>query len=275
MDHFDKLISTELNELGIADKALLRAIDKLIKLNNAVLDSYFDSKFKDLKVDVEAQISASTARYIQALQEKDKVIQDLTVQVQALQDSNNILEAKLSSSIADFSKRLDDQDMYERRDTLVFSGKDLPPEADEEDAVTTVVSAVRNSLGLELHPCEINVAHRLGPKKDGKQRPIICKFVRRSMKSIVTHKCVTKKTKLYVNEHLTPIRRQIYSKLFKMKKETDLITQLHTKNGIFFLRLKNIAQRFTFTDEKSLLNMLNLNHPYLLSLYNKNPSINT
>ena len=125
MDHFEQMISGELNELGIKDKTMLRAIDKLIKLNNAVLDSYFDAKFKELKNNVESQISETTAHYIQALNEKDKALNDLTNQVKVLQDQNSLLEAKLSSavdSISTLDKKLDDQDMYERRDTLVFSG---------------------------------------------------------------------------------------------------------------------------------------------------------
>ena len=270
MDQFDKLITTELHELGIEDTAMLRAIDKLIKLNNAILDSYFDSKFKELKSNLESQIGETTARFIHALTEKDKVIEKLTSQVNALQDSHDRLEAKLSSSVEKFSafdSRLDDLDMYERRDTLVLSGEALPPESEHEDAVMSVVNTAFHKLRINLQPSDIDVAHRLGRRREGHQRPIICKFVRRTTKSLVVHKCVTLKPQLYVNEHLTPARQQIYKKLLRLKKDTKLITQLHTKNGKFFLRLKNITERFSFTDENSLLGILDLHQPYLRKCY--------
>ena len=219
---------------------------------------------------MESQIGETTARFIHALTEKDKVIEELTSRLNSLQDSNSRLEAQVSSSLAALDKRLDDQDMYERRDTLVLSGPALPPESENEDAVMSVVNTVSNELKINIQPCDIDVAHRLGRSKEGHHRPIICKFVRRSTKSLIVHKCVTLKPQLYVNEHLTPARQQIYRKLLKLKKDTQLITQLHTKNGKFFLRLKDISQRFNFTDESTLRSILDEHQPVLLSRYNEN-----
>ena len=104
---------------------MLRSIDKPIKLNNAVVDSYFDAKFKEYETNVEIQISETMAHYVQALNEKDRAIPN---QVNSLQDYNSLLEAKISSavdSISSLDKKLDSQDIYERRDTLVFSGSAL------------------------------------------------------------------------------------------------------------------------------------------------------
>ena len=272
MDHFDTLITVELQELGLKDKALLRAIDKLIKLNNAVLDSYFDTKFKELKANMEYQISETTAHFIKVLNEKDKALNELTSRVQCLEEKNAILEAKLSSTtdqVSELDKRLDAQDMYERRDTLVLSGADLPPEKLNEDPVSIIVNAATNVLNVNLQTHDISVAHRLGPKRSDKERPIICKFVRRSTKSLVLHKCITSTSKIYANEHLTPPRRRILSKLLKVKKNTKLITQLHTKNGIFYMKLKDVSERFTFTTEEALITILTAENPYLLDAYRK------
>ena len=127
--------------------------------------------------------------------------------------------------------------------------------------------AMKIQLKMNLQPNDISVAHRLGPKKTGVNRPIICKFVRRSTKSCIIHKCITLKPDLYANEHLTPPRRNIFTKLLKVKKSTKLITQLHTKDGKIFMRLKDSPHKFGFTDEESLVDILNEENPFLLNQY--------
>ena len=241
-------------------------------MNNAVLDSYFDKKFKDLKTNLEHQLSETTAHYIKVLNEKDKALNELTSRMQCLEEKNAILEAKLSSTtdqVSGLDKRLDAQDMYERRDTLVLSGPDLPPERLNEDPVMLIVNAASNVLKVNLQEHEISIAHRLGPRRSDRERPIICKFVRRSTKSLVLHKCITSNSRIFANEHLTPPRRRILSKLLKVKKTTKLITQLHTKNGIFYMKLKDVQERFTFTNEEALVSILTAENPFLLDAYRK------
>ena len=148
----------------------------------------------------------------------------------------------------------------------MFTGSALPCETPEEDAVMTIVNTVNKELGLNLDAKDISIAHRLGPKRDN-ERPIICKFVRRSTKSLITHKCITRRPQLYANEHLTPPRRHILKKLLKVKKSSKLIAQLHTKDGKIFVKLKDGNQKFSFTDEKSLLKILAVESPFLLNCY--------
>ena len=229
----------------------------------------FETKFRELKANIDAQISETTAHFINVLKEKDKILNSLTDQVKALQEKNNILEAKITSSVDKmdgFEKKLDEQDMYERRDTLVFSGLALPPEISDEDPIMVVVNTVNKALGVNLEPRDISIAHRLGPQR-GNTRPMICKFVHRSSKSFIVHKCITKKVNLYANEHLTPQRRRIFAKLLKVKKSSNMISQLHSKDGKLFMKLKNGSQKFSFTNEESLLRFLAEESPFLMNCY--------
>ncbi len=57
-----------------------------------------------------------------------------------------------------------------------------------------------------MTPSDINIAHRLGPKQQGKKRPIIVKLQNHAKKSELVQACITVKPQLYINESLTPRR---------------------------------------------------------------------
>lgn len=135
-------------------------------------------------------------------QEKDKIITKL-------QDRVDLLEDRVTKLV----EQLDDVEQCERRDTKILSGPALPREQTMENPSSLVVNAIKDNLKININQDDINTAHRIGPKQQNKDRPVIVKLSSRSKKSEIMETCVTVKPNLFVNESLTPKRRIIFSKV--------------------------------------------------------------
>lgn len=139
--------------------------------------------------------------------EKDEKIEKLPDRVNSLEDTVSKLE-----------NQLDDVEQYERRDTIIISGPVLPKEQNHENPTDLVVKAIKDNLHINLNHADINVAHRLGSKTQNKERPVIVKLLNRSKKSEIMEACVKVKPSLYVNESLTPKRRNIFNTVWATRK---------------------------------------------------------
>ena len=73
--------------------------------------------------------------------------------------------ASLEKQVIDLTHALDEVDQYERRDTIILSGPDLPAERDDESPSDVVMSTMNNILGLKLAQGDLNVDHRLGRRR--------------------------------------------------------------------------------------------------------------
>lgn len=175
-------------------------------------------------------------------QEKDNEIAKLHDKVSSLQKTVNKLE-----------EQLDDVEQYERRDTLIISGPALPCEQNLENPASLVVTTIKEHLHINLNQADINIAHRLGPKRQNKDRPLIVKLLNRSKKSEIMDACVTVKPSLYVNESLTPKRRIIFNTIWAIrKKNREIFQQCYTRDGKIFVKLKTSHQKHMITTEESL-----------------------
>ena len=87
---------------------------------------------------------------------------------------------------------LEDQNAYERRDTIIFSGDAVPTSTTGENCVNVIQNLVRDKLRLEVHVGEFNIAHRLGKKPTTQapdKRSLIVKLCRREMKHEIMSAC--------------------------------------------------------------------------------------
>lgn len=91
-------------------------------------------------------------------------------------------------------------------DTVILNGPSLPDETPHENTSDLVVNTIKHNLHINMTHTDINVAHCLGPKQQGKKRPIIVKLHNRAKKSELVQACITVKPQLYINESLTPKR---------------------------------------------------------------------
>lgn len=185
-------------------------------------------------------------------QEKDKEIAKMQDTVDSLKDRITKLE-----------EQLDDVEQYERRDTIIISGPALPSEQTMENPSSLVVNAIKDNLKININYDDINTAHRLGPKQQNKDRPVIVKLSKRSKKSEIMEACVTVKPNLFVNESLTPKRRIIFSKVWEIrKKHREIFQQCYTRDGKIIVKLKTSNQKYFITNEMSL-NTLIAKNPVL------------
>ena len=172
----------------------------------------------------------------------------LTV-TQAKDDVINRLQTENYSqkkAIALLESRLDDQDQYTRRESLVFSGESVPVWKQNEDCRAEICQLVNRKLGLAenkvISPADISVAHRLGPKPSTlpDRRNIIARFCRRTTKYDLLDASRTKKpAALYMNESLTPTRQTICAAIRKAKKNfPDIISGYRTEDGSIYVWVK-------------------------------------
>lgn len=125
----------------------------------------------------------------------------------------------LESKIAKLEEQIDDVEQYERRDTLILSGPVIPSEHSMENAADLVVNTIKDNLKINIVHADINIAHRLGPKKQNKDRPLIVKLQNRTKKSEIMDACVTIRPNLYINESLTPKRRSLFTSVWVIRKK--------------------------------------------------------
>ena len=189
----------------------------------------------------------------------DETISELNNQISELKQT----ATSLTKTNASLQYTIDEVEQYERRDSLVFSGKCIPKEQENENTTDIILQVLRQTLFMnELRRSDINVCHRLGARRKERRgyfidRPIICKFISRSVKRDVKQSCLDLKPDLYANESLTNIRRDIYTKLrfvrknYKIERNSELFPQLYTNDGKIMVKLQN-KQKYMITNPLNL-----------------------
>ena len=183
------------------------------------------------------------------LNEKDHVIQKLNDEVFTLKAIVSRLENKI-----------DDNDSYERRDTLLFSGNDMPMYSNNEDTSQIISTLLKNKLKLSLPADSISVSHRLGspPKRGEDRRKVIAKFCRRDTKVDILKAAKTVKPQnLFINESLTPTRSTVHFVLRKARKKfPSKISGISTLDGniVVYIPPKGPALRNNVRDARVSIN---------------------
>ena len=150
--------------------------------------------------------------------------------------------AELKSQVAaleqELKSRIDDQDQYERKDSLILSGPAVTDMVPDENTHELVKKLVNDHLGINQYSGHFNITHRLGPLRrssNGSANPkrnIYVKLVRRDLKkAIVTASKSQRNSQLYANESLTPYRRKMFHALRRMKKNVETVKGCTTLDG--------------------------------------------
>ena len=106
-----------------------------------------------------------------------------------LQDNRITALAKQNKNLIDrldkLEEKLDAEDAYERKDSLIFSGTKIPIYDKNEDVLALLTDALKTHLNYIIAPNEISVLHRLQERKNRNGQPdhrsIYVKFCRRSV----------------------------------------------------------------------------------------------
>ena len=233
--------SVEDSELAEMLASLPEENKTLVKILQHVIAQEFKNEIKILKEEIDS---------------KNTVISTLSNEV-----------AQIKNKVQDLESHIDRVEQYERRDTLIVSGPDLPAETPSENPTTVVVSTIKDQLNITLKEEDISVAHRLGPVNQQRSRPIIFKLVNRSVKYDLVGSCVRSRPKIYLNESLTPPRLTIFRQLLAIRKQhRPKFQQLFTKDGNITIKLRHSETKHTVTDHTSLMTLLNM-YPYMKESY--------
>lgn len=177
------------------------------------------------------------------INQKDETIIKLQTQV-----------TQLENRVVELEDQVDEVSQYERRDTIIISGPNLPKDEQNENTVDKTIRSIRDNLHLHIEHKDINVAHRLGTRStQTMNRPIIVKLHSRQQKHEIMNACITVKPNLYINESLTPKRRSLFKKVWEIRKQhRDLFQQCYTHDGKIYVKLKASAQKHAITNDAAL-----------------------
>ena len=175
------------------------------------------------------------------MKKKFKEVDSLKRTVSDLQNEIKVMKKEHEAKIKMMENAQDAADQYERKDTIIISGSDIPlmnsPPAAKENTHQLVIDMVKQKLNVDLVASDINTCHRLGPVRgNSRRRNIIVKLCRRDKKKeIVSASKQLKSRNFACQESLTPLRRTIYHALRKIKQDHPTIVKgCSTQEGKIF-----------------------------------------
>ena len=139
-------------------------------------------------------------------------------------------------------EKLDEADAYERRDTVILSGQDLPTATDGERSWCVVCSLVREKLKLNICSTDISTAQRIEPmpRTHGPyKKNIIVKLCRRELKyDLISASKSIKPMNIYINENPTPTKNNILFVLrLTRRKYPNIVSGCSTHDGKVYARV--------------------------------------
>ena len=139
------------------------------------------------------------------------------------------------------SSAIELQAQYSRKNTLLLAGKAIPGFQDGENTRMTVVSLLKEYLGLDIHPRAITACHRLRNKSI-----ILVRFADLDERmTVYSQRLSPKKRGLLIHESLTNERLAVIHTLQKLHKsrETSPFLSYYTSMGRIFIRLADPTGR--------------------------------
>ena len=210
------------------------------KLDNVASQEYLEKKFKRTEEllterlnEIKREINANIQKEVKHIH---KEIANIKVSVNRLEDKTAQLEGKtfdmentiekmerngdklmeenrklreevsqLSHALKSQNNDINDLEQYTRRNSIRIYGLD-DPDRKETSQVTTerVLKVLNTDLEMQVQPRDIDIAHRMGTFMESGNRPVICKFVSRTLKmQTITRRRKLKGTRTVIREDLT------------------------------------------------------------------------
>ena len=201
------------------------------------MNSELDLSVSGLSEDGKRIVAAIREDFNKLKEDLLEQLSDKTEQIESLNDEVR----KLKTTISKLEVKIDDADAYERRDTLIISGEDVPLVTAGENCAAISRELIKDKLKINLAPGDISTAHRLGKKPMSQQtdkRNLILKLCRRDLKKDIITACRNIRPALYVNESLTPARSSILYVLRQAKKKHNRLMGCSSVNGRVFAWVK-------------------------------------
>jgi hypothetical protein len=129
------------------------------------------------------------------------------------------------------------KEMYGRRNGVRLHG--IPEKSAEN--TDEIVMKIAREIGADIPDMALSRSHRVGPKQQGKPRPIIAKFIGHNYKT----RLLKNKNKLrgstppiFLKEDLTKTRANLAKRARNLKKDGK-ISDTWTRDGVIFVKHKN------------------------------------
>ena len=113
----------------------------------AIFDE-FHTKFDSFRSTFETMLSDMQNKFVKVCEERDVKIERMDKQINSMKKQISVLESKI-----------DDNDQYERRDTVIISGKAVPSVKSDENSPKVTCKLVKDQLNVILSPIDISVYH--------------------------------------------------------------------------------------------------------------------
>jgi len=139
--------------------------------------------------------------------------------IETLDEENKRLLDRAQADANYVDKVTNELEQYGRRNNIRISGINGDAHRQTSEATTELFrNTIKEKTGVYIDEHEIDIAHRLGKFKQGKQRPIIVKFVRRQTKiKVFKHAKQLRQSSIYINEDLTKLNQEVLSSV-RMKE---------------------------------------------------------
>ena len=142
--------------------------------------------------------------------------------------------------------------MYGRRNGVRLHG--IPENSTEN--TDEIVMKIARKIGADIPDMALSRSHRVGPKQQGKPRPIIVKFIGHSYKTRLLknkNKLRESTPPIFINEDLTKMRADLAKRERNLKKDGKIL-DTWTRDGVIFVKHKNAkVERITKDSEMTQL----------------------
>ena len=217
---------------------------------------------RELGIDI-SSLSQENRKLVQVLLKGMNTLVEKQIASIKLENEKEI--QSLNKQIITLEEKLDDLDNYGRRNTIIISGRDVPRVVTDENCVNTAVECIRNRLGVEIFPNDIDIAHRLGRPQAASEdrRSMIVKLTRRENKHKIYTACSLKKpTNLFFSDSVSRTRSTIMYVLRKARKDYPRVFERYrTEDGnvrVFMPRpgLQDGVEKITVNTRRQLEELL-------------------
>ncbi|XP_072181426.1 uncharacterized protein [Diadema setosum] len=181
----------------------------------------------------------------------------MKVKTEKLEKQNKELQAQnslLKESVTQLENRVTDLDQYHRRVNLEFVGI---PETEGENVKQIVVEVAKHA-DPNLAEQDVDVTHRLGPKKEkgGPPRPIIKRFTPRRARDAVYNgrknpRDKTKDQRVFITKNLLPATMQLLAKANVERRKANY-WYLWTSNAKILVRKNSDSPAIVICCEEDL-----------------------
>ena len=244
-------------ETQIANKALENTLEEINnKLNNVLTKSdtqFIKSIIKETVSELKESLLSSVVKRIEIVEgelhekqvENDTLKEELEKLHKKLEEKdqeNKEIKDEREKEKLRVNKIFNDHDQYSRKNNLRITSV-ANDEKDENSLESTekVVNLLNKQLHMSFTPRGIDISHRIGAYNDGKNRPIIVKFVHRQIKQdVLKSRRHMKNCGSAIFEDMSRLNSEILAAT--RKKLPDSVDQSLFANGSIFVKWKGDTQ---------------------------------